>query len=119
MGDAAEYPLAESRMSVAAGNDQVDAIVLHEMKQGVRHRHVAGPYALIGTLDVVTQQKLHDIIEAIPAACLLARLAKLGDGHGFGRPQERQRLHDGPARLAAVLPRDRNPLARTRRDAPP
>jgi hypothetical protein len=85
-------------MSVATGDDQIDGVILDETKQGLRQRYVDGPDQLVGAVDVMTLQKLHDIFEVARCGGFLTRLAEFNDGDAFCLLQERQRIHDGAAR---------------------
>jgi hypothetical protein len=52
--DPAIRPFPQTRVPIAAGDDQVDVFVLDKPKQRIRHRHVCGPLPLDDGLDPVS-----------------------------------------------------------------
>ena len=86
--DAAEDPFAEPGVPIAACHNQVGTFILHEVKQGIRHRNVDRPGPLIGRADAVAHEVLQHVLEA---AGLFTAFAELDDGDGFGFLKERKR----------------------------
>src|SRR5262245_12437942 len=106
-GDAAKGPLPEAGMPIGARHDQVDVFILDETKQRIRHTHFCRSQSFSDRLDSMSSKIVADVLDAAHGL-ITSALNDFDDHDGISYLEDRQRIEDGAASLAHVLPSDRN-----------
>src|SRR6476660_5104627 len=95
---AAKRPFSQPRVSVGAGDHQVDVFVLDQPKQRIRGRNIGRSQSLRDGLDAMSSQIVADILDGA-RGLVASAIQNLDDHDGLGLLKERNCVEDGAERF--------------------